>query len=98
MQSQHRLQVTRRTTWNGLLAQIEERAGETFLIVGVGARARRLLDRLHRELPNVDRPWSLDGREHVAFIGDSMRDIAWGHDQPGKPPVVEVEGPDGVVR
>lgn len=98
--TQRRLLISRKTSYERLLAQVDERSGGPGMIVGTGARARKRLDRLHRERPNVvDRPWTLDGREHIAFFrDDSATVIAFGHDEPGRPPVVEVEGPDGVVR
>ena len=94
-----RIVITRDTRYPWLREQVAHHSDEIAMITGIGARAVRLEERLHREFQNVSRPWSVDGREWVTFIDDgSMRVIAWGHDDPGKPPVVEVEGPDGVVR
>jgi hypothetical protein len=95
MSSQPRIVISRRTTYERLLEQVAEHSGEVTLIVGMGARARRLLDRLHSEVPNVDRPWRTSGgHEQVAFLDDgSMNIVTWGHDDPGKPPVAQVEEP-----
>lgn len=70
------------------------------MIIGKGARARRLLDRLCREVPSVVPGESPDDREHVAILHDgSMTAIAWRRDEPDKPPIFELNdlrNPQGV--
>jgi hypothetical protein len=102
MRSQHRIVISRGTTYDRLLEQVAEYSGEICLIIGKGARSRRLLDRLHREVPSVIPGESPDGREHVGVLHDgSLTAIAWHRDEPGKPPVFEVNDlrdPQGVFR
>jgi hypothetical protein len=93
--------ITRRTTYHWLRAQVVEHSGGIAMIIGMGAHARRLLDQLHREFPSVV-PSSPDGREHVAAIHDgSMTAIAWHRNEPGKPPIFELNDlrdPQGVFK
>jgi hypothetical protein len=49
--SQYRIVLTRDYNWRRLVREVAERGDEPVLIIGVGARARRLLDRLVREMP-----------------------------------------------
>jgi hypothetical protein len=72
---------------------VTQHAGATFLVVGVGARARRLIDKLAREVPNVMQVPS-SGEEHVAMVNPyASGPLAWGHDSPGKAPVIESTTP-----
>ena len=99
MERQPRIVISRTTTYDRLLAQVRQRQGETpvcpcgfgrcFLIVGRGARAKRLIDRLAREAPDEMQVSSLLG-EHIAIVNPKDGPLAWGHDSPGKPPVVEL--------
>lgn len=101
-QRQARILITRRTTYERLLEQVAEHSGEIVMIIGKGARPRRLLDRLHREVPNVDGPSTQDGHEWYAVLHDgSMTAVAWHRDEPGKPPVFELNDmrdPQGMFR
>lgn len=91
--SQPRIVITRDYTWKRLVAEIEQGRGTNFIIVGLGARSRRLLDRVIREFPDaaVRLPISdLNPRTHVVAMlwGDQV--IAMGNVDTGAPPVVEV--------
>jgi hypothetical protein len=83
-----RIVITKRTTWPRLFAQIEERSGETLLITGTGARARRLEERLALEVPNVLLGRSPDGLEYLAYVNPDGPPLVWRHDERGKAPVV----------
>lgn len=61
-------------TWENLAARVAARGDQTFVVQGVGARARKLVTRLGRELPQVF--VSQRGREHFAFVNPT-RPIAW---------------------
>ena len=93
----HRIQIARRTTWERLLSQIRERGDEPVLVVGVGERARRLLDRLARDMPGVIRSLHIsEDREHEAFVNFHADDwpnvprdgTFWLSKTRGQPPVV----------
>jgi len=74
------LRISQRTTWERLLEQIAARQGETFAIVGKGARARKLLVRLAAELPELELEvyGPKADREFVAFMNrDPARPITY---------------------
>jgi hypothetical protein len=95
--SQYRIVLTRDYNWRRLVREVAERGDEPVLIIGVGARARRLLDRLAREMPGVMRSLhvSEDG-EHEAFVNFHAADwlnvpkdgMYWISKTRGRPPVV----------
>ncbi len=70
--------ISRSTTWERLAELIAELQGQTFAVTGKGARARRLIVRLARELPKVEVYGPSQNHEFVAYVNrDSARPIAY---------------------
>ena len=94
--------ITPDYNWKRLRREIDARPPDkSFVIVGLGARARHLIARVLSEFPEATRiPMHipLNPREHAVLMKRDKRVLAWGHDKPGKPPIVQIEGADGVVR
>lgn len=68
MVSEPRIVISQRTTLATLIAHVRARGGQPFTIVGTGARARRLLDKLASEVPDLR--IARFGREYMAVVGD----------------------------
>lgn len=68
MQAPERVIISKRTTWERLREQVAERDGTTFTIIGIGERARHLLERLRRETPNVA-IHRFNDKEYMAVVG-----------------------------
>jgi hypothetical protein len=86
-----RILISRTTTWERLMGEIAARPGENVIIVGLGARARRLEDRVLREVPEAHRVPGFNPREHVVLLNRTDDGIAWGPGEAGKALVVERE-------
>jgi hypothetical protein len=67
-QASMRIVISNGTSWARLLQQVADRDGETYTVVGTGERARHLLARLHRAIPNV-RLHHFNDRESMAVVG-----------------------------
>jgi hypothetical protein len=85
----------RRTTYRGLLQQIEEHGTEPVVVVGTGVKAARFTDRLLRDLPNVLRILpGFNPREHAVMVNPLSDEVLAMRNEPGKPPVVWVKRDD----
>jgi hypothetical protein len=49
----HRIVIGKSTTWASLSREVTRRQDEPLVVTGAGAWARRLIERLAREIPNV---------------------------------------------
>jgi len=90
---QPRIVITPDYNRERLIREIAAQQGETFVIVGFGARARRLIERVIREFPygTLRVPASdLNPRRHAVVVDPHSltSPLTSGH-EPGKPPVVE---------
>jgi hypothetical protein len=61
--------ISRWTTWKRLQRQVKPRKQETFVVVGVGERARKLTESLYNAFPDHV-VLSRRGHKHWAFFGN----------------------------
>ena len=70
-----RITISKATTWAWLREQVERRSGDVVVVSGIGARARRLTERLQGIFDDVRLEHRASENRYRAIVGASKRGI-----------------------